>query len=109
MPPQELMKVEARHIDLVNNRWVFKVRESKGKKRVRTVYLTEKAAEITRRLAQEYPAGKLFRNEDGEPWLSVTVSEGTTISARWGPGRNSCVSVKWSPFRSPRLFSPESP
>ena len=26
----------------------------------------------------------------------VTVSEGTTFSARRGPGRNLCVSAKWS-------------
>ena len=29
--------------------------------------------------------------------LSVTVSEGTTFSARWGPVRNDCVSLKGSP------------
>ena len=29
--------------------------------------------------------------------LSVTGSEGTTFSARWGPVRNDCVSVRWYP------------
>jgi integrase len=30
--PQESLRVEARHVDLVNNRWVFPACESKGKK-----------------------------------------------------------------------------
>ena len=29
--------------------------------------------------------------------VSVTVSEGTTFSARWGPVRNDWVSVRWYP------------
>ena len=60
--------MEARHVDLANNRWVFKVKESKGKRFTRIVYLTDQAAEITRRLAGEHPTGKLFCNADGEPW-----------------------------------------
>jgi hypothetical protein len=31
------------------------------------------------------------------PYLLVTVCEGTTFSARWGPVRYRCVSVRWSP------------
>jgi integrase len=66
--PQEMMRVEARHVDLTNARWVFRLKESKGKKFTRIVYLTERAAEITRRLVSEHPTGPLFRNADGEPW-----------------------------------------
>jgi integrase len=36
--PQEMMRVEARHVDLANNRWVFRLKESKGKKFTRIVY-----------------------------------------------------------------------
>jgi integrase len=71
---QEIIKVEARHVDLANNRWIFKIKESKGKKRVRTVYLTDKAAEITRRLALKFPTGRLFRNEDGTAWHKDTIN-----------------------------------
>src|SRR5262245_26579598 len=53
--PQELFKVEARHVDMANKRWVFKVRESKGKIVSRIVYLSDKAFEITDRLAKEHP------------------------------------------------------
>jgi hypothetical protein len=33
-------------------------------------------------------------------YLSVTVWEGITISARWASGRNECVSAKWFPSGS---------
>jgi integrase len=35
--PQELIRVEARHVDLERARWVFPVKESKGKRRERVV------------------------------------------------------------------------
>jgi len=72
--PQEIMNVEARHVDLANDRWVFKVRESKGKKFTRIVYLTGRAVEITRRLAAQHPTGKLFRNAAGQPWDKDAIS-----------------------------------
>ena len=42
------------------------------------------------------------------PEMSVTVSEGTTFSAMWGPGWNLWVSMKRSTFESPLIFSRES-
>lgn len=72
--PPELMKVEARHVDLANNRWVFPVKQSKGKKQPRIVYLSDRAAEITRRLVVQHPTGKLFRNSDGEPWKKNAIN-----------------------------------
>lgn len=71
--PDELFTVEASFVDLDNSRWVFPVRESKGKKVQRVVYLTEKALEITRRLTVKHPAGPLFRNSDGQPWCVSSV------------------------------------
>ncbi len=72
--PQELMRVEARHVDLANSRWVFKLKESKGKKFTRIVYLTDRATEITRRLAAAHPTGPLFRNATGTPWDKNTIN-----------------------------------
>src|SRR5205807_167807 len=60
--------VEARFVDLANARWVFPVRESKGKKVQRVVYLTDRVLAITRRLMAQHPNGPLFRNSDGKPW-----------------------------------------
>lgn len=66
--PQELTRVEARHVDLVHHRWIFPIAESKGKKMPRIVYLSDEALLITRKLLLRHPQGALFRNENGEPW-----------------------------------------
>lgn len=71
--PQESLRVEARHVDLVNSRWLFP--ESESKTGVpRTVYLTETALSITKRLMLRHRDGKLFRNSSGEPWTSDAVN-----------------------------------
>jgi integrase len=66
--PQEVLAVEARHVDLDGGRWVFPPDEAKGKKAHRVVYLTDRALEITRRLIALHSEGPLFRNTDGRPW-----------------------------------------
>lgn len=72
--PQEIVNVEARHVDLENARWVFPKEESKGKKHPRVIYLTDKALQITRRLLLKHPEGKLFRNVDGNPWNKSAIN-----------------------------------
>jgi len=72
--PQESLRVEARHVDLANQRWVIPKTESKTKRLVRVVYLTEKAFEITERLMTEHPEGPLFRNVNGKPWTTEAVN-----------------------------------
>lgn len=72
--PQEILRVEARHLDIKGKRWVFPTSESKGKKKIRVVNLTDAALEICRRRAKEFPEGKLFRNSDGTPWTPFAVN-----------------------------------
>jgi integrase len=72
--PQEIMRVEARHFDEPGRRWVFPKGESKGKKKIRIVYLPALSLEITKRLADEHPTGKLFRNSKGRPWNHLSVN-----------------------------------
>jgi hypothetical protein len=67
--PQESLWVEARHVDLVNSRWVFPESESKTDA-PRTVYLSETALAITKRAMLRHPRGKLFRNSNGKPWIN---------------------------------------
>jgi integrase len=88
--PQEMMAVEACHVDLANNRWVFKIKESKGKKVSRIVYLTDRAAAITRRLVEQYPTGKLFRNADGEPWDKDAINR-RFLRKKKALGRKLCL------------------
>ncbi|MDB4614148.1 site-specific integrase [bacterium] len=66
--PQESQRVEGRHVDLANSRWVFPRREAKGKKAPRVVYLSEVALKIIKRRMTEFPTGPLFRNSHGEAW-----------------------------------------
>jgi integrase len=72
--PQESLRVEARHVDAVNQRWVIPPSEAKGERITRIVYLTDSAFEITQRLVKEYPTGKLFRNAKGDAWTSDSVN-----------------------------------
>lgn len=71
--PQESLRVEARHVDLPNARWVFPATEAKtGVPRI--VYLSDAALAITRRLVLRHPQGALFRNTDGAPWTTDAVN-----------------------------------
>jgi integrase len=72
--PQELFRVEARHVDLKNGRWVFPKNESKGKRHSRTIYLNDRMIEMTRCLMLKRPEGPLFRNADGRPWTAFAVN-----------------------------------
>lgn len=72
--PQEITRVEAKHVDVENGRWVFPVKQSKGKKHKRVVYLSDVAMKITKRLMAKFPEGPLFRNKLGNPWARFTVA-----------------------------------
>jgi integrase/recombinase XerC len=71
--PQELFSITINDVDLPNRRWVFEVKGSKGKKRVRVIYLNDKAFEITKRRMDSHGTGHLLRNEDGRPWNKQSV------------------------------------
>lgn len=71
--PQESLRVEARHVELQKQRWIFPTSEAKGKRNPRVVYLTDVALEITRRRMQAFPNGPLFRNSRGQPWKTEAV------------------------------------
>ncbi len=72
--PQESLRVEARHVDLKHQRWVFPASESKGEQRLRVVYLTQTAMEITQDRMQRHPSGALFRNSTGAAWTPDAVN-----------------------------------
>jgi integrase len=59
--PQETLRVEARHVDLPNARWVFPTSEAKGGRMPRVVYLTPVALEVTRRRGRRADGGLLGR------------------------------------------------
>lgn len=64
--PQEIVRIESRHIH--GDTVVFPISESKGKKRKRVIYLTTKARELI--------AGKeglVFLNRDGKQWTASAI------------------------------------
>jgi integrase len=71
--PGEVFKVEAGDVDLPGRTWTIdgKTTGTTGKPRV--IYLTEKLADVTRKLMVRHPTGPLFRNADGNPWTSNAV------------------------------------
>lgn len=71
--PQESLRVEARHADLKNQRWVFPAKEAKVKSMPRVVYLSTTAAEVTERLMKLHPTGPLFRTRSGRAWNKDSV------------------------------------
>ncbi len=72
--PQESLVVEARHVDLVNQRWVFPQSEEKCGQSLRVVYLADRALAIVKRLMLKHPEGPLFRNSEGNPWDACSVN-----------------------------------
>ncbi len=72
--PQEILRVEARYFEAANERWVFPVKQSKGKKAPRIVYLSGESLNICNELSSKYPLGKLFRNSEGKPWTTAAVN-----------------------------------
>ncbi len=74
--PQESLRVEARHVDVANQRWVFRKSESKNKRIARVVYLTDDAMAVTRRQMLAHPEGPVFRNGNGRPWTTDAVNCG---------------------------------
>ena len=72
--PQESLRVEARHVDVENQRWVIPKSESKMKRMARVVYMTDVAMQIVRRQMLANPERALFRNTNRKPWTTEAVN-----------------------------------
>jgi integrase/recombinase XerC len=72
--PEEVKKIEARHLQLASHRVVFPKQEAKGKRRPRVIFMTHRAEAIIIRLVQTRPEGLLFRNADGVAWTSYAIN-----------------------------------
>lgn len=72
--PQEVKRLEARHLELDKQRAVLPASEAKGKRKARVVYFpTDRSMEIVRRLAARHPDGPPFRNRLGNAWTGLAV------------------------------------
>jgi integrase len=66
--PGEVAKVTTADCNLELGIWVLRDHKTAGKTgRPRIVYLTPGMAELTKKLAKQYPSGPIFRNTRGRP------------------------------------------
>jgi integrase len=72
--PQEARHIEPRHVHLDAECITIPKDEAKGRRRARVILLDGRALEIVKRLLTVCSAGKLFRNEDGEPWKRFAIA-----------------------------------
>ena len=106
--PQELRRIEVRHVDLENSRWVFPPAESKGKKRHRIIYLSPEALQLTRKLLNRFPSGLLFRTQHRTPWSIDSVGcNFTRLKSRIG--RRLCLYVFRHSFATRMLVAGVDP
>ena len=69
--PEEIRKIEARHLRPEIQAAVLPKEEAKGKKRARTIFFpTDRSWEIVCRLAAHHTEGPIFRNKHGRPWTA---------------------------------------
>ena len=71
--PQEIKRMEARHVQHDKRRAVIRGEEAKGKIPRAIYFATDNSWEIITRLCEQYPQGKLFRNTRGNPWTGYAV------------------------------------
>ena len=69
--PEEVKKIEARHVQMELHRIVFPKEESKGKKKPRVIYMTPQAEAIIKPLIH---SGFVFLNTDGKQWTNNAIN-----------------------------------
>jgi integrase len=72
---EEAFKVQTEYVDLAERRVVFPIGSSKGRRRSRIIWLSQRAAEIARDQSQLYPTGHLLRNSRRQPWTKSAVKK----------------------------------
>jgi integrase len=74
--PSEAIRLTAHHLELDDGARVARIRgKTTGKTgKFRIIYMSDRAAEIVKRLARQHPRGLLFRNEDGNGWTRYAIN-----------------------------------
>lgn len=73
--PGEACSVEASNVSIERETWTVANKTSrKTGKPTRTIYLSANVLEISRRLVAERPAGPIFLNRKGTPWIPGTLA-----------------------------------
>ena len=69
---QEVTRIEARHVQLDQQRIVFPASEGKGD-RARTIYLDDESLAMVKRLSATHTSGAIFRNTNDRPWNKDSI------------------------------------
>jgi integrase len=69
---EEMFKIEAQHVN--GDRITLPIKQSKGRRRSRVIYLPAEVVPIVAKYAAKYPTGKLFRNTKGKPWNKNSIN-----------------------------------
>jgi integrase len=72
--PQEIFCFEVRHFEPEFNRIVLPRSESKGKKAIRIVYLTDRAVSLVEQSIGQRKDGHIFVTQKGTPWNRCNVN-----------------------------------
>ncbi len=71
--PEEIRHLEAKHIDLKNNRIRIPEGTGRAKQKARNIPLRGEAINVAARLVKKRSQGKLFLNERGKPWTKYAI------------------------------------
>jgi integrase len=84
MQTSGILRIEIRHIDLKNQRWVLPRSEAKGKQAPRIVYLNDKVITIMQRLIGKSNGRVAFLNSRGKPWTtSASIVRSSEFNIAW--------------------------
>ena len=76
------LRVESRHVDLRNARWVSPPRPKRQESDPALFYLSEQAREITEGLVATHKNGPLFRNSRGRAWNPFAVNVASWVQTK---------------------------
>jgi integrase len=86
--PSEVARIEAGMIDFDQRTVTMEGKTTGRTGRNRIILLTERAAELFRELATQYPEGPLLRNRRGNPWTrNATACRFARLRKKLGMGR----------------------
>lgn len=71
--PQEIKKLEARHIEIEKSRALIPTDEAKGGVPRAVYFPTDRSIAIVKRLMKKHPKGHLLRNNRGNSWTGFAV------------------------------------
>ena len=100
--PQEVVRIEIRHVELALRRIVFPPSEAKGKRHPRVIYLDDRAVQIVRDAMKSRTSRFLFRNTHGKPWHRGMIAVDSAGCGRRWAATSACTTCG---IRMPRMHS----